>query len=285
MKAFAVIPFLVFSFQTLANSQFKQTGVICRSFDGGIVINTETKSLSSDSAKAKEFGLCAMIIEKGKTFDTSAVAIYPKAVALNSYGKNVTKLKEFVELEIADFKKSNPTIQAVDKGILKVTKGEMLLYELNNGQAPNEFEMIAYTRNENSVFMVVMSARKKENIDKFLPHFKELLNSIDFIDSKGLFDMASEHQKEDEKRKGHKDYEKKFSMQVLAPNLKQNLAACSKGEKLEFKMIFQVDDNGQVLDVATADMNPKKRCVAQSFLDVKGPKPPFAPLHIGLNIK
>ncbi len=138
----------------------------------------------ADTAKAKELGLCAVYVVKGKDFDSSPAIIYPRLGGTANEGK--AAVEEFI-LESTALLKDSKTLKVLTKPAIKNKSG--LKFEIRhflNGPPPNDFEAIAYHAGKKAVLVLVLSTRSEKAFDSHRMKLAEFVKTIKPLSQKEL---------------------------------------------------------------------------------------------------
>lgn len=125
-----------------------------------------------DKTTAENFGMCAMYIVNGSTFDNSPAIIYPRLVSKNS-------IESAVQEQAKKYKELSPkfTVETVPK--YKNKKG--LTFEVRkflNGPSPNNFEIVGYFKFKKELFLAVYSAKELNSFNKHKTAFNNFLDRV-----------------------------------------------------------------------------------------------------------
>ena len=142
--------------------------IICHGLKRGFGIATPAH-WEVDSAKGKTLGVCAVFYPARSTFDNAPTVIYPRHFE-DKTGK--ADLAAFIRDDLKEFTDASPAAKIVDLPLSKaLLQAGFLGKTLLNGPPPNNFEDILYLAKEESIFILVSSAKKEEALRSARPVF------------------------------------------------------------------------------------------------------------------
>jgi hypothetical protein len=247
----------------------------------------------ADHEAAKKLGLCAIYHPAGYSYDSSPVVIYPNLVEASKRLPNGRlDLQDFIDGDVETFQGKNKSLRAVIlRNTIALSGLEFARREFLGGRAPNEFEEVAYLAAEDAVFLGVHSARSRADYERYQPAFAEFLGNIVKVPRESLqpsklesYSVLKQRSDEDEAMQPGKTFEVTF-MRGIVKDLGSFMAACTKKGDLGFRVVLVVSAEGRVQEVVFEDLDATAGCLRTKMAGLVGPKPPFAPFHLFLDMR
>jgi hypothetical protein len=89
-------------------------------------------------------------------------------------------IEKVIDYDISQFKKRAPNLVVTDAESLPTLLGKKAIAKYFSGDNFNNYEATAYIDENKVVVFIVLSSRSKEEFEKSLPAFKELVKSYEF---------------------------------------------------------------------------------------------------------
>lgn len=166
----------MFLFLVMFLSAAKAADSIC--FDEHNAFSTQAPSgWVSDTAKAKELGICVVYFLKGKDFDSSPAVIYPRLVSSEKIGK--AAIEKILDEDTSRLKAKSTTTKVIEQPIVKNKSNlEFEIRHFRYGPPPNEFEAVAYHAGNKAVLLSVLSARSEKDFNSQKSKLNEFVGAI-----------------------------------------------------------------------------------------------------------
>lgn len=130
-----------------------------------------------DNESAADQGIHAAFYPKGSSWDQAPAVMYANSVRKH---KGVATVQDFINSDIARFKKGNPKIVISEGRTLKTEDGKTAQVRLFQGDQWGNWEAVAYIDEPAVVAILVLSARSQEAFKKSFPAFEKLVASYRF---------------------------------------------------------------------------------------------------------
>jgi len=131
-----------------------------------------------DNESAADQGIHAVFYPKGSSWSKAPAVMYANAVRKREGTANV---QEFINYDLAKFKKRNPKIVMTVGRALKTEDGKTAQVRLFQGDRWGNQEAVAYIDEPAVMVILVLSARSQEAFQKSLPAFERLVASYRFF--------------------------------------------------------------------------------------------------------
>lgn len=242
-----------------------------------------------DYRSAKQNGVCNFFYPTGFDINSAPIVVYANFNHENlKMQGNRIDLEDYIKDDIAPFLNSEPkpSIES-PPNFLSRSGRNYRLKKITNGRAPNGFEIVAYLPLQKSIFMVVFSARTKQDFKKYEPVFMNILDYAKVVDRKFLFADAQRIALSNSKMDSGIDFDKRLFRSEFGAALASALKTCSKKGDRGINAVLEFAEDGNINEWTneSSDAASASACVKVKIGNAAGPRPPFAPYHYLLEVK
>lgn len=136
------------------------------------------KSWKFDTELAQSLGTCVFFYPPEAKLESSPAVIYARAVSRPQDPK-INTIEAMIKEDFDLLRVRSPLIYQRDKGLYRSKKKiEFKVVRFLNGPKNQEFDSNAYLKVGESILVVSLSTSTRENFDKYLPRWIEVLNSV-----------------------------------------------------------------------------------------------------------
>ncbi|MBY0315259.1 MAG: hypothetical protein K2Q26_07055 [Bdellovibrionales bacterium] len=136
------------------------------------------KGWKFDTELAQSLGTCVFFYPPDAKLESSPAVIYARAVSRPQDPK-INTIEAMIKEDFDLLRVRSPLIYQRDKGLYRSKKKiEFKVVRFLNGPKNQEFDSNAYLKVGDSILVVSLSTSTRENFDKYLPLWIEVLNSV-----------------------------------------------------------------------------------------------------------
>ncbi len=188
MKHTLLMPILLIGLACLASSQQtnakpednarqKDAAAIIYA-EGGAFVMAGPKGWIADHAVGESLGVCCVYYPEGSTWDNAETVMYPN-IATKRRGQQT--LKEFMDYDLAEFRKNNPKMTFVDGEKISLKNNRTAILRYFSGINQSAYEVVAYIDEEKIVALVVLSSKTQKGLNDCMPLLRETLQTYAFM--------------------------------------------------------------------------------------------------------
>jgi len=147
--------------------------------EGGAFLIEGPEGSVTDREVGDQVGTCCVYYPAGSTWDDAETVMYP-SIATKRPGQRT--LKEFMAVDLADFRDHNPEMTDEDGGTVMMKHGRIatvhFFYNVNKGSS----EAVAYVDEEKIIAMFVVSSKTKKGLNEAMPLVRTALETYTYMD-------------------------------------------------------------------------------------------------------
>jgi hypothetical protein len=258
-------------------------GAICTSANSAFATSAPA-GWEADYDTAQRMRLCVVYRVAGFSFHSSPAVIYPNLIA-HPTTLPERDLERFIEDDIATFRKESPSLRVRRRNDVAAVSGlRFRVVEFIGAHPPNEFEEVAYLAANDAVFLGVYSARRKADLERYRPAFREFLDGTQRISRGQIVNQYSGLKKKaEEDRKRAPEFEAAY-LRAIMNSLGEGMGQCAKAGP-GFEAVVMVSSQGMLQEIVFAQDDELSRCLRSHLVGVAGPPPPFGPFHFLLDMR
>jgi ElaB/YqjD/DUF883 family membrane-anchored ribosome-binding protein len=236
-------------------------------------------------------GLHMVFYPKGETWPNSSVIIYGRSIST----AEVTDVKTHVENTIGEFRKNgNPNYTGKHQPPVKTNTGQEADIYFYSGDQWGNYEAAAYFRETDTINYLVFNSRTKENFDKYLSDFQQIVSSYQNLYEPAaevtadiLNDLKSESSS-DLKKPGGKEYETK-AVQAVGHTMANAMRDCTNYISNEnmpaFSYFVRIDRKGDILDSSVYPTNALSACFSGLMTSAQYPAHALGSFLLNMEMK
>lgn len=286
MKKNSILCLIVLGLQVSLNTQVQANDSICFDALNNFFVRTP-KGWVLDTDATVRLGYCAVFRKEEFKFHTSPAGIYVRILPFKKKNeKGELDVLKFIEEDLEPFQmRTNDRAQVRDEKEPVKPKGlNFLKRVLTGGPPPNEFERLAYLGANEAVLMVVLTARKEEDLEGFRKDFEEVLSELIPRTRLEMTQMLQKWASVDELARESRKYFK-----LLKGSIEKNWSELTEkclSAGIQFSGgTITLAQNGKLLTFFAERASEESHCIEKRFRKWRFPSPPFAPFHFELKPK
>ncbi len=121
----------------------------------------------------------AVFYEKGYSFNTAGTMMFVNSSSMNN--SNRKKVEDFMKADSVFYREHYPNVSYTTEKPVKINDNLWARLVVLNGSATRTFDAYAYIDAGKSVVIIGISSENKNNFDKMMKAFTELVKSYQFI--------------------------------------------------------------------------------------------------------